>query len=64
MFVAEEFQSWAWETLFDLKKENSRTRSSTMCATICSFMEDQCNAFQFDVERLKCSLGTVRDLII
>ena len=51
-------------SLFDLKKENSRTRTSTLCAAICSFMEDQCNAFTFEAENQKCSLGTVRSLII
>ena len=64
VFVLREFQTWAWQSLFELKKENSRARTSTMCGTICSLMEDQCNVFAWDAENLKCSLGTVRSSIL
>ena len=55
-----EFQSWAWQTLFEEKAESQRSRSSTMCGTACSFLGEECNAFHYDPAASHCRMGKVR----
>ena len=59
LFVKTEFQSWAWQRLFQQRAENQRTRSATMCGTACSFLGEECNAFQYDPAATHCRLGKV-----